>query len=71
MSPDRWNVIAYSCVPGEWAWEPRWSSAMAMRGSDDNTLVVMHRRAERGWELVARTAGPAWRRMQQRARAGR
>lgn len=71
MNPDRWTVIATSRQPGEWAWEPRWSSTMAMRGSDDNTLVVMHRRGPAGWELVARTAGPVWRRMQQRARVGR
>jgi hypothetical protein len=58
---DRWTVLAHSPEPGRWEWAPRWNHAMAMRASDDGTLIVMHRKRPDGWELVARTAGPAWR----------
>lgn len=69
ITADGWTVIATST-------NSRWSYR-AGYGSDDaraalhaaslrNEIVLMHRRIAGGWELVARLAGPAWRRFQAR-----
>jgi len=62
ISGTHWTVIAHSPEPGRWVWAYGHTSVATMRASDDGTLIVMHRKRPDGWELVARAAGPGWRR---------
>jgi len=71
LSYREWTVIARSASPGHWQFTGGWSSEAARAASDANEIVAMHRRVDLGWQLVARLAGPAWRRFQTFGRAVR
>lgn len=69
ITADKWTVIATS-TNSRWSYYGDYGSkdarAALHAASDANTVILMHRRASDGWELVARLAGPAWRRFQAR-----
>ena len=65
-----WTVLA-TRTGAHWQWrDERNKSTEAQQAlrhaSDANEIIIMHRRLGKGWELVARLSGPAWRRLQTR-----
>lgn len=66
LSPDAWTVVAHRVRSGpvhHWQWEPGVGVKHLQAQSEADAVVLMHRRTPTGVELVARIAGPAWRRM--------
>jgi hypothetical protein len=65
LTTDGWTLIAKSYRGADawrrWRYEPDADLATVFRGVNDETVLLMHRRAESEWELVARIAPPAWR----------
>lgn len=72
LSSDAWTVVAHRRHGAEW-WD--WSGGHAfkptMEASGADTIVLMQRRTDTGFALVARLAGPRWRRFRQRVKEGR
>jgi len=66
MTEHEWTVIARSEKPGRWQWSQGWAPGMAQSYAAEDRIVMMHRKAPTGWDLVARLAGPAWRKFQRR-----
>lgn len=73
LTHDHWTVIARSASPGNWHFTGGWSSEVALAAAGANEIVLMHRKFPDapGWQLVARLAGPAWRRWLVRGRPAR
>lgn len=69
ITADAWTALA-TRTGIYWTWRDDYHSAAAYKAlhaaSDANAIILMHRRIEGGWELVARLSGPAWRRFQAR-----
>lgn len=69
ITADKWTALAVR-LGRYWKWSDSYSSTEAQQAlrarCDANEIIVMHRRVSGGWELVARLAGPAWRRLQAR-----
>ena len=59
-----WTVIARNTAPGVWIFTGDWTNKSALAASDADDIIMMHRRGEHGWQLVARLAGPAWKHFQ-------
>jgi hypothetical protein len=68
INADAWTVVA-TRTGRFWNYRNGHTGAALVAAADADTIVLMHRRAAEGWELVARLAGPAWRRFQARGRA--
>jgi hypothetical protein len=70
LTPDRWTPIAYR-VPGAWsdgwAFGRDFSEHEIRRAHDADEIIVMHQADT----LVARVAGPCWKRLRARMRQGR
>ena len=65
ITADRWTVVA-TRTGRFWSYRTGYTGAALVAAADADTIVLMHRRAAEGWELVAQLAGPAWRRFQAR-----
>lgn len=65
ITADRWTVVA-TRTGRFWSYRTGYTGAALVAAADADTIVLMHRRAAAGWELVAQLAGPAWRRFQAR-----
>jgi len=57
MTEHEWTVIARSEKPGRWQWSQGWAPGMAQSYAAEDRIVMMHRKAPTGWDLVARLAG--------------
>jgi hypothetical protein len=68
ITADRWTVVA-TRTGRFWSYRNGHTGAALVAAADADTIVLMHRRAAEGWELVARLAGPVWRRFQAQGRA--
>ena len=75
LSDSEWTVVARRGVVGQyfpvhcWLYEPSVSAIALRAASDDDRVILMHRHTGKNVEMVARLAGPKWRRMlAQRAR---
>ena len=69
INATHWTIIARNTAPGVWIFTGDWTNKTAIAASDANDIIMMHRRGDHGWQLVARWAGPAWKRLQDRRRA--
>ena len=65
ITADAWTVVA-TRTGRFWSYRTGHTGAALVAAADADTIVLMHRRAAEGWELVAQLAGPAWRRFQAR-----
>ena len=65
ITADAWTVVA-TRTGRFWSYRTGHTGAALVAAADADTIVLMHRRAAAGWELVAQLAGPAWRRFQAR-----
>lgn len=65
ITADGWTVVA-TRTGRFWSYRTGYTGAALVAAADADTIVLMHRRAAEGWELVAQLAGPAWRRFQAR-----
>lgn len=65
LSADRWTVVARRVVRpsgDQWAWVEGALPAALCAASDADEVILMHRHHAGGVDLVARLAGPVWRR---------
>lgn len=65
ITADAWTVVA-TRTGRFWNYRDGYTGAALVAAAEADTIVLMHRRAAEGWELVAQLAGPAWRRFQAR-----
>lgn len=65
ITAEGWTVVA-TRTGRFWSYRTGHTGAALVAAADADTIVLMHRRAAEGWELVAQLAGPAWRRFQAR-----
>lgn len=63
LTPDKWTIIATSDTPGRWKFQPGHTSTDAMDRAKCGEWIVMHRKADGGWQLLARLSSPAWRKL--------
>lgn len=70
LTYDTWTVMAErpgTVELGGWRWlNPHIDHATLIRMADANDAIVMRRRVGDRMEVVARLAGPAWKRLQAR-----
>lgn len=68
LTADRWIPIAYrDHVECRWLWARGFTDHETRMAHAADDIIVMHR----GDEMVARLAGPCWRRLRVQMRAGR
>ena len=67
LTRDTWTVIAKSYrgpdARRRWKYEPDADLATVFRGVNDETVLLMQRRDDSEWALVARMAPASWRKV--------
>lgn len=67
LPADTWTTVAHSPAPGVWHWLSDYDAKTLKRDVERGDLVVMHKRvADAEFQLLARPACQAWRRIRRR-----
>jgi hypothetical protein len=64
LSLDRWTTVAHRVQDaGRWDWVEGVAVKLLHRAVENDDVILMHRHHVGGIDLVARLAGPNWRRL--------